>query len=101
MSRTWNFEDPPEPEDPIDELRRSPEGLCWLHVIADAVETYAHRGQRRSLGQPKNPARSFRSAERFLFREESALTVIAPLLGLEVEEIRRSALRKAEHRRSA
>lgn len=71
-----------EEEQHQEEQAHTPERLVWLAVIASAVQ------EHRLLGSASNG-----SAERFLFGDDSALTVIAPLIGLDVDEIREAARR--------
>lgn len=85
--------DPTAP-DPHEAFRATPEGRLWLRVIASAV---------RDLTRPKHQTHSQvplairqANARRFLLSEQSALHVVAPLLGLDIHAIRERLEQRAD-----
>lgn len=84
--------------DSPEDLKKLPEGLLWLTIIAQGIENLEaglKAFSRRKLPQGKLYHQALRSIEletRFFFSEESRLAVLCEVLELDVEAIRDRAL---------
>jgi len=79
---TMRFDDPPEPDDPDDVSRATPEGRLWLYAIEGAIRNYVEH-DAQSL--------SWRMARAFLFDDDSKLHTVGPILGFDVEVLQSRA----------